>query len=188
MTLASAHAAKAEEIGHHLFFFSPTIYPTECIISAHGGYRESGDGCEVPNGVSLYFYAKKGHILLCGGAVDFIDDHENMIVQDLFVGNGRDKYSPNYILAKCQEGKSTIGETYAAIMKAVRSLRNKREFAVLTVRSRGMFPDVQVTLEMAIRDVRRYYSTIVRFHCLFCVADVNDLNPGYTKEGYQLLQ
>ncbi|NYZ12245.1 hypothetical protein HL658_06770 [Azospirillum sp. RWY-5-1] len=172
----------ATALGSHFYLFKSETNKTDCLISAHGGYKKTTSDFTV-KGCTLYFYvdhdfalADPGMALMYkkGKPVETISDNQKC---------------RNYILSKYQGRHSKSGETYETIHDAIQrddaytsqilslkgimdekswklSMQQTNSMNILTIRNRWF--NTNQNLSDAIAAARREMSTLVNFHCSFC--------------------
>lgn len=181
----------ATALGKHFYLFKSQTNQTDCLISAHGGYKKTTGTFKV-KGCSVKFYVAHGSALSDPGMELMYNKNANIVstVED----NGE---CMNYILSKYQGRHNKNGETYEKIHKAINfedncinilnhgkddflpedweaSMKLTRAMSILTIRNRWF--NTNQNLRDAIAAARLEMNTLVNFHCSFCRSLIGGLN------------
>lgn len=172
----------ATALGSHFYLFKSATNKTDCLISAHGGFRKTTATFNV-SGCTLYFYVDHGSALADPGMA--LMYKKGKPVETI----GNNEKCRNYILSKYQGRHSKGRETYETIQEAIQtddaftsqvlglkdvmderswllSMQQTKSMSVLTIRNRWF--NTNQNLSDAIKAARREMNTLVNFHCSFC--------------------
>jgi hypothetical protein len=193
----------ATPVGNYLYLFRSPLDTTECLISAHGGYKKSTKTFNLKAGLTVKFYGVHNKVLGDPGLgvmeknPKVVNSHPNPDGEAVL----------DYILSKYQGTHSSANETYDKIAATLASethqmkiyLKNKdyvekhpaikaiyealKAVHVITIRNR--FMHANVNLSTVIEEITKFDSTIKTFHCSFCRSLIGDANPetSYVQSG-----
>lgn len=197
----------AVPIGSKLYFFKSDTNSTDCLISAHGGYYKGNNTFEVADGVELLFYGIHGNLLQDPG-IRLVDtpakpvqvipnrvDGRNCINYVLSKYQGRHGGKPgkpaetyDKISNRVRDNdKNQFGrfdlmlkkqDNEKLVEKLMQQILAHRAMSVVTIRNRWFLPGGDVYLKEVIKEVRKAFPGIKRFHCSFCRGLVGDETAG----------
>ena len=190
------------EIGKHMYLFESPKGGSNCLISAHGGYKQnvsSFDVTKVAPGVELFFYGEHSKVLSDPG-LEVLSKRPVVVNQH---PNPDGALVCDYTLTKYQGSHSNETETYDSIarrlafdadlgtrleleldeiMKRPASKKSYESLAychVATVRNRWNRADV--SLKYAVQEIVKRKPGIKQIHCSFCRSLFGDQNPGVSE-------
>jgi len=183
-------------LGDWYYLFQSRTNPTDCLISAHGGYEKVHNTLAMRPGFKVHFYTQHDQTLADPGlALMYL----NQPPTDTYE-HGDDKVFVNYMLSKYQGTHSNANETYESIYRkisqedgfiaryqheavhgatpmrrqiAAGQLPLHKSMSVLTIRNRSSLlafkaPPELTTLKNAMDAAIRAMPTLRVFHCSFC--------------------
>lgn len=170
-------ADNQELIGNQLYFFRSLATPpniTQCLVMAHGSWKEGGAQFIVPEGITVHFYIPHGATAANPSVQTHIIKDHHSAVQD--VHEGQECY--NYSLAKVLGHGADVGcelprlynlkvQDYMEQFNSPNLRKGEWAPNIATVRNR-VFYSSSVTLESLINQVTGHCGTITHFYILAC--------------------
>jgi hypothetical protein len=185
----------ATPVGNYLYVFRTPLGSTECLISAHGGYKKSTKTFNLKAGLTVNFYGEH-HKVLKDPGLSLMQKKPQIVNSHPDPGG---EAVLDYILSKYQGTHSSANETYDEIASKLahdavqmKEYRNYMDYVnknpaikaifdalkavhVITIRNR--FMHANVNLSTVIEEVTKFDSSIKTFHCSFCRSLIGDAKP-----------
>ena len=196
----------AVAVGSKYYFFKSDTNSTDCLISAHGGFYKGTSTFQVPAGVELIFYGVHGNVLSDPGVK--LADYDATPVETIGGGGDCFNYALSKYQGTHGGTEGKPAETYESINRRIKynnerlsnhfkvattsdkqnivkmnleAILKSRTMSVLTIRNRWFMSGGDAYLRDAIKEVRKAFPGIKRFHCSFCRSLVGDENPGTSR-------